>query len=525
MMKVTLCLVTLSGLAASSLAQLAIPTPTIPGGNDPRTNAPWQGPGAYPRTVTAANFDVSIRPGTTLNGNSDTGDQALKVFPIRSGPRPYTWTSGWTNEGDIDANISPVEIDNPLSYPPDAFIRLRDGRDPVSGANDGGGLRTYAWSINQYHGSVMMSVRHNGRDNADVVFGIPVGTLYGVANVSADTFRSGRAYNMINGQHTNGGGSLYLSMHYAGTPGNQELNADLGAAWFPFAQGWIGGYVNQVPGDLGAGLFVQGDGQTAATPALPGNVVTWNTSTAAPQATVVLPGVDSARDGILLAQPYQDNNSPDYVVATPANGGWDLTYRRTDLSSEAELVGVGSCKIHFVYIPYSATNAIAGRVTSGGSIENGTGGFTVTRLGVGRYQVTIPGKSDLTGTLLLQTQGFEADSGTGTRAFMSYVGNATGFEVQARRLVVGNPGNAFGEDTETVDADFALVYVDHTTPLSVCAVDFNRDGFVDFFDFDDFISCFEGTGCPFARTADFNVDGFVDFFDFDDFVAGFEAGC
>jgi hypothetical protein len=58
-----------------------------------------------------------------------------------------------------------------------------------------------------------------------------------------------------------------------------------------------------------------------------------------------------------------------------------------------------------------------------------------------------------------------------------------------------------------------------------CAADFNQDGFVDFFDYDDFVSCYEGVGCPSDATADVNGDGFVDFFDYDDFVAIFEAGC
>jgi hypothetical protein len=58
-----------------------------------------------------------------------------------------------------------------------------------------------------------------------------------------------------------------------------------------------------------------------------------------------------------------------------------------------------------------------------------------------------------------------------------------------------------------------------------CPADFNGDGFVDFFDFDDFVSCFEGAGCPAGKTADFNADGFVDFFDFDDFVLAFSNGC
>jgi|GEM_PF-3547910 len=61
--------------------------------------------------------------------------------------------------------------------------------------------------------------------------------------------------------------------------------------------------------------------------------------------------------------------------------------------------------------------------------------------------------------------------------------------------------------------------------FAVCAADFNNDGFVDGFDYDDYVACFEGEGCPPGRTADFNNDGFADGFDYDDFVAAFEAGC
>jgi hypothetical protein len=55
----------------------------------------------------------------------------------------------------------------------------------------------------------------------------------------------------------------------------------------------------------------------------------------------------------------------------------------------------------------------------------------------------------------------------------------------------------------------------------VCPPDFNRDGFTDFFDFDDFVTSFTNGDA----SADFNLDGFVDFFDFDDFVLAFETGC
>jgi hypothetical protein len=63
--------------------------------------------------------------------------------------------------------------------------------------------------------------------------------------------------------------------------------------------------------------------------------------------------------------------------------------------------------------------------------------------------------------------------------------------------------------------------IDDIMWIPACPADFNNDGFVDFFDFDDFVAAFE-SGDP---AADFNNDGFADFFDFDDFVAAFELGC
>ncbi len=60
---------------------------------------------------------------------------------------------------------------------------------------------------------------------------------------------------------------------------------------------------------------------------------------------------------------------------------------------------------------------------------------------------------------------------------------------------------------------------------SHCPADFNGDHAVDFFDYDDFVTCFEGAGCPPGKTADFNGDTAIDFFDYDDFVVAFEHGC
>ena len=70
-----------------------------------------------------------------------------------------------------------------------------------------------------------------------------------------------------------------------------------------------------------------------------------------------------------------------------------------------------------------------------------------------------------------------------------------------------------------------LLYRANSVVLAYLPSDYNNDGFVDGFDYDDFVQCFEGLGCLPGKTADFNNDGFADGFDYDDFVQYFEQGC
>ncbi|QOI99146.1 MAG: hypothetical protein HRU70_01020 [Phycisphaeraceae bacterium] len=54
--------------------------------------------------------------------------------------------------------------------------------------------------------------------------------------------------------------------------------------------------------------------------------------------------------------------------------------------------------------------------------------------------------------------------------------------------------------------------------------DFNDDGFIDFFDLDAYLTCFEQIECPPGRDSDMNGDGFADFFDLDLFLEAYESG-
>jgi len=71
----------------------------------------------------------------------------------------------------------------------------------------------------------------------------------------------------------------------------------------------------------------------------------------------------------------------------------------------------------------------------------------------------------------------------------------------------------------------AFFAVSRPFTLAGCPADFNRDGFLDGFDYDAFVQCFEAGPCPQGQTADFNNDTFTDGFDYDDFVTAFEQGC
>jgi hypothetical protein len=85
---------------------------------------------------------------------------------------------------------------------------------------------------------------------------------------------------------------------------------------------------------------------------------------------------------------------------------------------------------------------------------------------------------------------------------------------------IWSPGNQVDESPWA-----ATVCVSNRLYDDRCSADFNQDGFTDFFDFDEYVLCYELLKCPPCTTADFNRDGFVDFFDYSDYVAAFEGDC
>ena len=109
-----------------------------------------------------------------------------------------------------------------------------------------------------------------------------------------------------------------------------------------------------------------------------------------------------------------------------------------------------------------------------------------------------------------------------------YIGSHTNLEGLAVGPTLAGGGRVIlgiVDSGDPISVNRLLAWVASGDVEAPCRSDFDGDGFVDFFDLDAFVACFDGEGCPPGRSADFDLDGFVDFFDFDSFIGVFEAGC
>ncbi|MFZ4574767.1 MAG: hypothetical protein ACOYN0_10250 [Phycisphaerales bacterium] len=497
--------------AFAGLACAQAPTPIVPPGTDIFGN-PTQGPGMFPITLSASTWGLQL-PGNTVNGRF--GSNALVHTFIYSGP--YAWTAGNTNEGDIDCTIGVANPSDPRAYPTfagyDAF-RETDASiasNPLPAAlplpasqwpdseNWGrirltGGLQlapaNWAWGTNPAVGVMMVTPAANGRDNRnfdrfDRV--TPMGTFYAHAHVTDDGGDStGRGYNPITGELR--GTGLYASCYVVGDrPGEQdEAVIDFSAAYFPYAQGWIGGFYDD--STTNAAWRTRNYAGTSYDCASPG-LVAANTVTLLDafdaRHHVTIPN-GSPELGMLLAQNCNDTNESNLMGVLPANGGWDLAQRYdSDLNQAGNVFapGGGDARFAFVYVPYNSCNLVGGQVNPNGTLAHSAGDFTITHPSAGVYEIAIPGGTKQTGALIVTSCGsLPGDATLPDRAFYSYEYNATRgvFVVQSREAVPGT--NTFNESYPLRDAGFYFMWIDFAGPASprwTCAADYDRSGGVD----------------------------------------------
>ncbi len=535
--------------AAATLLFVASPTAMTfadaPPTSDPsfRLLSGFDAPGTFPTTVTSANINIQPFPGVSFDG---AGEDLLKItFPSAG---PIAWTSSRNNSGDTALSIGPFDPNDPLYYPPNDFVdnyqaANTNTANPIdTSSND---LSTLAWRVNYETGALLATTRHNGVDDGYTVsdFGSPepVGTIYGVSYFNVG-FGQGWGFRMNDGVFANGGSaSSDLQTGAVGAAGGRhEASFNVATAYFPYEQGWVGAWVNGAAN--GAATFA------ASADSIHASTVSWNSGIA----TVQLPGVDSAGDGMLFVAASNSSSTTRLTSAfADGSGGWTTTIR---LDEDADTTGQTNLDsgndFQFLYIPYDAQNLIGGNINgdTGASINAaGDGFFDLTRTGTGRYALSIfeddgqTKKAEDDGTLLLSVADtLGASSTIGSRSFLSYEYDSVSgdFIIEARELISttsATPDDVFGNEFSMVDTDFYFAWADFANPLAPLAAllgDTNNDGVVDTLDIDPFVLLLTDPAAyatafpdvdPLA-VGDINLDMVVDTLDIDPFVALLTSG-
>ncbi len=439
-----------------------IPLMGAPVISDPEGNLPdgTEVPGTFPETVSAANVSVAPVDGSELGGSGS--NDLLVSFPASG---PIAWTDMRHNEGDIAFGIGPFDAADASYYPPTTHGEWKplDGGQPFANA-------TLSWRVNFRYGGLLASVRHNGVNNGDTANGEPVGTTHGVAYFI--TGGQGWGFRQNDGVFADGGnGSADLIMGVAGfDDNNYEASFNVAAAAFPYAEGWLGAWVDA--GSEGAATFSAGHPDVLA------SLVTWTGGSA----QVALPDVNSASDGMLFVAPCNTSSQTRIAAAVPRSGGWSVTVREDENDDTSGLTLTEANQFQFLYIPYDTRNLIGGHVKGAdGSLVNEAGShrFGVNRIGAGEYAISVftedtSTKLDEThGMLLLSVASPMAGApDLGDRSFLSYEYHADSgdFIVQSRELAEINSENSenqFGDWLKVRDTDFYFAFVDFKDPLKV----------------------------------------------------------
>jgi hypothetical protein len=253
----------------------------------------------------------------------------------------------------------------------------------------------------------------------------------------------------------------------AGNAAKNEVNFNTSVAWFPFNSGWQGAHVN------GNGTLPGGAAQ-GVTPSMVAR-------TAAGRYRVDL-DVDSRTDGLLFVI---GNNNENIVVQTGplADGsGWDV--RVADNATNHGATGLDK-DWSFVYLPYDTPGLVGGRY-DGAANSNlaSVGGFSMSRLATGQYELRIQGETPSTGMLLL-TVAELATTGSVTAPddnILTYQPGPTGaFLIDSYDLQT----TASRATLSLQDTTFAWAFISFADPISPVssAGDFDEDGDVDGADF------------------------------------------
>lgn len=451
-------LVTCKTKAPSPVAISPIPPPGA---------SPWDLPLPYlGATVTAAKFMINA----SLVSKYDSDTERDRIVVDIQGQGPVLWSISRFNRGDLSPRIQPRR--------PFAQSNLGIPGDPKEGfrTSDFKHFSTQAWRPSVDRGVLLASVAQNGQEWND---GTP--RFYGTVACVMES--EGYGYSMSDGTFGADNPNLDITIGKAGRM--DEANIDVAVAWFPYDQGWMGGYLDQPSQELYMTPLWSGEG--AHSPLLDadaGKVIRWGKR----GATLQLSGVKPEKDGMLFVtstDPSKENNDVNCVgiYTKHHHPGWRIQMREDSSPDPSQLTKPTQFMFAFVYIPFTAGGLVGGNIDGfSGKTISGRGPYVVNRRGVGEYEIRIAGpheaeweddtKTEQDGILLLQITGRDdSNHHYAKHAFLSYNYTQQGtLFVQCRELVVDGMGN---EDFPLTDSDFSFVWIDFNKPLTPTYKDFS----------------------------------------------------
>jgi hypothetical protein len=492
------------------------------------------GPGPFPTNVIAANFDVSLDTNNVVGGFSQ-GYPGNIIQSAQGAASAIVWDSGGYGSVSRDI-IADITNESGLGFAsaryqcsgfdfticPNDPVGAQSNLGPYSNPNReryGSGDPTVAacqsWSTSPNYGFAWSTIHKTQASWPD---GTP--PFFAATYMQLDPSSSSYSYDMIGGHFNNNQAYTRTTKLVVGEsipgPDGEGSNGNPyrcaishSIAYFPYSQGWRAGYFDDDTfseglGNLSAGvpMWKHGDGWglwsgTALDGCTngtswrnydsPQEILTWLDASNGVYdglALVSFPGVNSQTDGMLFTIADDENNGLKGPFANnaalPNGAGWyvavrdivtgtaDPTVYASDGGSDA-----GS-SFSFIYIPYNTANLIGGHIQgSTGTTIKGSGNYSITNLSTGRYALSIPGKTDTNGMLMLINSGYLATQPEGMtnvvdNSFLSYEYGGTNVPADAfiiSSVYVNTNGGGEGV-VKFRDADFNFVWVDFANPLS-----------------------------------------------------------
>jgi hypothetical protein len=227
--------------------------------------------------------------------------------------------------------------------------------------------------ISASNGILLATVRQNEQD--DPVVGTP---RYATVEAARDS-----------GFST---GNMGLSTQKMSSIVQTPMSADTAMAWFDFTDGWIGAHV-EADGTVFAGNGIDNSHITVVEP-----------TAGSPAYDVTVPGIDSSTGMMFAIASSSDpalGEQVHYASTAFITDGWRIAVR-DNFSGDSPEGGVAS-EFSLLYMSYDTAGLIGGRVGATGSTfdAESAGAWSVQRLGLGRYFLTIDGFSPEDGMLLL----------------------------------------------------------------------------------------------------------------------------